>query len=268
MESTSRNESLKPWYESWFDSPYYDLLYGDRDELEAEDFLQRLLDYLDPLRGAKMLDLACGKGRYSRFLATKGFQVVGLDLSANSIAAARRYEHKGLSFYQHDMRNLFRVNYFDYIFNFFTSFGYFEKEEDNLDVLHNVHKGLKKNGVFVLDYFNPHYVKKNLVAHETRIIKGVRFELERRIEGDFVVKDIRIEDKARSGEFQERVRLFNKESLLTMFLKEAFSADKVFGDYRLSPYDELGSPRLIFILKKTKHNGDDHWVGRTDILLD
>ena len=116
----------RDWFESWFGSPYYKVLYQNRDEYEAQEFVEKLVDYLQPMAGSKMLDIACGRGRHSRFLASKGFDVTGIDISFDSIAYAKQFEGDNLHFYQHDMRLPSWINYFDYAFNFFTSFGYLE----------------------------------------------------------------------------------------------------------------------------------------------
>ena len=148
------------WFKEWFDSPYYHLLYGAR----------------------TMLDLGCGKGRFAKYLAHKGFDVTGVDYSPQSIAFAKAFEQENLSFYTHDMRDVFRINYFDYVLNFFTSFGYFEKPKENERTLKNVYKNLKPNGVFIIDYFNSKYVLNNLVPNETKTICDVVFDISKKME--------------------------------------------------------------------------------------
>ena len=115
----------KTWFKDWFNSPYYHNLYFKRDENEAAAFIDNLVNYLSPAPGSKMLDVACGRGRHSIQLAAKGFDVTGIDLSEDSINYALQFEKDNLHFYQHDMRLPFRINYYDFAFNFFTSFGYF-----------------------------------------------------------------------------------------------------------------------------------------------
>ena len=124
---------LDTWFKDWFNSPYYHQLYAHRDEQEAANFIDKLVAHLQPTAGAKMLDVACGKGRHSMLLASNGFDVTGIDLSSESIAEALLSEDNHLHFYEHDMRLPFWVNYFDIAFNFFTSFGYFktQREHDN-----------------------------------------------------------------------------------------------------------------------------------------
>jgi len=134
----------KDWFSAWFDSPYYHTLYKSRDEEEAQNTLDNLLRALDLPEGAQILDLACGKGRHSRYLASKGFDVTGLDISDASITFARQFEHERLAFFQHDMRVPFRFNYFDAVMNMFTSFGYFETDRDHLLALSNIQTGLKR----------------------------------------------------------------------------------------------------------------------------
>ena len=80
------------WFASWFDSPYYHVLYKDRDDSEAADFMNRLTQYLHLHPTSKILDLACGKGRHSRYLSSLGYDVTGVDLSSQSITFAKKFE--------------------------------------------------------------------------------------------------------------------------------------------------------------------------------
>lgn len=240
------------WFENWFDTPYYHILYKDRNETEAEVFIDRLLAVLQLPKEASILDLACGKGRYSRHLANKGYKVTGIDLSQKSIQYARQFESKHLSFYTHDMRKLFRVNYYDYIFNFFTSFGYFKKESEDLKVLRNVKAGLKREGIFVLDFFNSSYVINHLTGKEQKTIEGIIFNLDKKVEGQRITKTIHIQDREQSFHFKETVRLFTLRDFERLFEQAGLNIIGSFGDYNLSPFDEQSSPRLIIIAQPNK----------------
>lgn len=240
------------WYKNWFDSPYYHLLYKDRDESEAEGFIDRLLETLAPRPGARVLDLACGRGRYSRHLADKGFEVTGIDLSVQSITFARQFERDNLSFFTHDMRWPFRTNYFDYIFNFFTSFGYFENEKDDIKTLRNAATGLRPGGVFVLDFFNSAYVASRLTGSEEKVIDGIRFKLHKRVAGRHVLKAIGFRDEGKDWHFEERVRLFMPEDFERLFSLAGLRIQKTYGDYRLQAFHRENSPRLIMVAQ-TQH---------------
>lgn len=244
METTTNSE----WFKSWFNSPYYHLLYKNRDEQEAKNFIDILLKELNPKPNAAILDLACGKGRYSRYLAKKGYYVTGLDIAEESIAFAQQFENEHLTFFQHDMRLPFRINYFDYIFNFFTSFGYFETEKDHLKTVVNIAKGLRPEGKFVLDFFNSNKVIHNLRHVEVKEVGSVVFHINRRVdEQGYILKNIQFEDKGEYHNFTERVRAFTLDDFEKLFAKAGLKIAKTFGCHELSPFDEDTSDRLILV---------------------
>ncbi|MBS1731298.1 MAG: methyltransferase domain-containing protein [Bacteroidetes bacterium] len=151
------------WFDSWFDSPYYELLYSKRDEWEARYFVQNLILWLKPKPQSLILDVGCGKGRYSKILADMDFRVTGIDISTSSLNIARKMENERLHFFKHDMRKPFLQNHFDYAFNFFTSFGYFNTLKEHHDALHSIVQSLKHQGILVIDYLNVDYAAKHLL---------------------------------------------------------------------------------------------------------
>ena len=108
------------WYASWFDTPYYHILYQERDDKEAELFMDALTSFLKLSKKAEILDLACGKGRHAKYLNELGYDVTGIDLSPSSIEFAKTLENKRLHFAVHDMCLPYPKK-FDAIFNLFTS---------------------------------------------------------------------------------------------------------------------------------------------------
>ncbi len=250
MENSDNNSC---WFESWFDSKYYHMLYSNRDTSEAEAFIGRIVDFLQPQPGARVLDLACGRGRHAVALHKKGLDVTGIDLSGQSILAAKNLESDGLSFFVHDMRHPFMVNYFDYTFNLFTSFGYFSNVRENEQVVKAVKSGLKKDGFFVIDFLNAELVRKMVEVNHEGINKvdGIDFHWKKRIENNVVLKDISFEAENIKHQFTESVQLLNLgdfQKLLIPF----FTIEHIFGDYHLENYDAATSPRLILVAKKNK----------------
>lgn len=242
----------KEWYQDWFDTTYYHLLYQHRDETEAASFIDRLVQVLNPDPDAFMLDLACGKGRHAMQLAQKGFDVTGLDLSFSSIESAKMEEHDRLHFFRHDMRQLFRTNYFDYVFNFFTSFGYFKNERENGLAISMMAQSLKSGGTLVLDYLNPASVIRDLKPKEIIERKNVSFQISRWYDEHFFYKKIIVQDHSvdQQFEFEEKVANISLEKFESFFSQHGLSMTNVYGDYLFNNYDKASAPRMLMFAKK------------------
>lgn len=240
----------KEWFSSWFDTSYYHILYKNRDYSEASLFIDNISDFLKLQVNSKCWDLCCGKGRHSIYLNKKGFNVIGTDLSEQSILEANKSANDRLEFYQHDMRKLFRANYFDVVFNVFTSFGYFEKQEDDLHVFDSVQKGLKSKGLFVFDYLNSEYVKSIMVECDSKTIDGITFNISKKIENNTIIKSIDFSDNGESFHFEERVKLFDKSYFENLAQECNLTILNTFGNYQLQEFDVNTSPRLILVLEK------------------
>ncbi len=242
----------KTWFKDWFNSPYYHLLYQHRDDTEALEFIGRMIGFLQPGKNARMLDVACGKGRHSKALADMGFDVTGIDLSSESIAEARQYEADNLHFFEHDMRLPFRVNYFDYAFNLFTSFGYFRTEREHNNSIRTIASSLKNEGVLVIDYLNVHYTEDNLKKSEVLNRGDVIFHITRWHDEHHIYKQIQVEDKGHPLHhlYTEKVAKFSLGDFTDMLAYYNVQVQDVFGDYELGRYDVRRSPRMIIVAKK------------------
>ena len=239
------------WFKSWFNSPYYHILYNARNQEEAELFIDNLCNFLKPAPDSKMLDIACGKGRHSVYLNKKGFDVTGTDLSYASIRFAKKFENPTLQFFVHDMRNLFYINYSDFAFNLFTSFGYFDTDKDHINALKSFAKSLKKDGLLVMDYMNSDKIARNLVPNEVKVIGEITFTISRKIVDSKIIKSIAFSDKSQNFSFTEEVRAFRLTDFERLFAAAGLQISRTFGDYDLNPFDVNQSDRLIIICKKT-----------------
>ena len=244
--------SAVPWFKDWFNSPYYHQLYFQRDEAEAALFIDRLIDHLHPPAKAEMLDVACGKGRHSRYLAAKGFNVTGIDISEDSIKEAKEFERENLQFYLHDMRLPFRLHYFDYAFNFFTSFGYFATRREHDNSIRTIAQSIKPGGTFVLDYLNVHYAEDHLVHRSEKKVDNVNYFITKWFDETHFYKKIVVEDEDTDMpvEYTEKVSKFSLGDFTDMFAYQGLQIQEVFGDYQFSDYDVKKSPRLLMIASK------------------
>ncbi|MFZ4672148.1 MAG: class I SAM-dependent methyltransferase [Flavobacterium sp.] len=242
------NPNSNNWYTSWFDTPYYHILYKDRNYREAQIFMDNLTHYLNLPEKAKVLDLACGKGRHSIYLNQLGFNVIGADLSENSIVEANKNANETLHFVVHDKREPFQDK-FDAIFNLFTSFGYFEKEEDNIKTLISIKESLSEYGFAVIDFMNIYTVLENLIPNEIKEVDGITFHIKRYLLDGFIIKEIDFEDKGKKFHFTEKVRAYNLEDFQSMMDEAGIYLLDTFGDYKLKKFHKNTSERLIMIFK-------------------
>jgi SAM-dependent methyltransferase len=238
----------KQWYASWFDTPFYHILYKDRDHGEAQSFMDTLTHYLNLPEKAKILDLACGKGRHSMYLNTLGYDVTGADLSENSIAFAKQFENETLHFEVHDMCQPFNQK-FDAVFNLYTSFGYFEKEENNLNTIKAIKEDLNEYGFGVIDFMNSDYIVNHLIPEEIKTIENIEFHLKRYEKDGYIFKDIQFVYKKEEYHFLERVKAFTLNDFETLFEQADVHLLDVFGDYKLHKFDKNSSERLVMIFK-------------------
>ncbi|PQA94146.1 Methyltransferase domain-containing protein [Chryseobacterium piscicola] len=238
------------WFESWFDTPYYHILYSNRDYTEAENFITQLTAELQLPKNSEIIDLACGKGRHSVFLNKLGYKVLGLDLSKKSIEHNQQFENENLQFKVHDMRDTVAHSKVDAVFNLFTSFGYFDSQDDDRKVFKSVSDVLKSDGFFVLDYLNENYVRKTIVSDAEIQRGGIDFTISKKIEDQHIVKDIKFSADGQDFNFFEKVKLHTPDSIQKYAEDNGFERVKIWGDYQLNDFDAEVSPRCINLFKK------------------
>lgn len=240
------------WYQTWFDTPYYHILYQDRDVREAQFFIQNLIKHLRLTKTDNILDVACGRGRHALFLAAQGFNVTGIDLSPNSILYAQNEAAaKGINaqFYVHDMRKL-TYKKADVLLNLFTSIGYFGDKQDNTKTIEAFYDSLSSGGIAVIDFLHVPLVKKQLIADEVVIKGGITFTINRIFKDGWIEKNISFTDKGTHFSYQERVAALELHYFKEVFEKVGFTIEHIFGDYSLKPFLTASAERLILVARK------------------
>ena len=247
----NKNKSVKKneWFEDWFNSEYYHLLYQNRSQNEADLFIKNTVQKLKLDADASVLDLGCGKGRHALKMSSFFNTVHGLDLSENNIKIANSNKKDNMKFFIGDMRNFNHTTTYDYVFNLFTSFGYFDTVEENLDVLKCIHRQLKKNGYLLVDFLNPNVIRNNEFISEKKHINDIYFNIEKRISDNYIVKNIQIKDRNKEFHFNEKVQLFDLNDFENMLSKTGYSIHSTFGNYSLESFHS-NSERLILWAQK------------------
>ena len=177
-----------------------------------------------------------------------GFNVIGADLSKNSILEAKQFENESLKFIEHDMRNPFKRSY-NAILNLFTSFGFFEDDSEDIAVLKNIKNGLKSNGIAIIDFMNVKKVISNLVAEEIQTIEGISFKINRYVKNGFIVKEINFHADGEHHTYYEKVKILDLPKIKTYLNSVEFKIKHTFGNYQLEDFNEETSDRLILVLE-------------------
>jgi SAM-dependent methyltransferase len=241
------------WFLSWFNSPYYQILYNHRNDEEAKQFIDKLITFLKPDENSSILDVACGRGRHANYLAEKGFKVIGTDIHEANIQFANKNAVNGASFYTQDMREGFMPGRFDLVLNLFTSFGYFDTDTDNQNALNSMAASLKTGGIFVMDFLNANLVRQKLVADETLEKEGVEFKIKRYLSNNIIHKEIEFSAKGKAQKFIEKVQALGREDLIKYIENAGLEILNDFGDYDLNAFEPDSSARLILIAQKKNH---------------
>lgn len=233
----------------WFGSEYYLKLYRNRNYDEARAFIDAIIAYLEPKSNANFIDIACGRGRHSVYLNSKGYNVLGVDASENSIIEAKKFENETLHFKIRNILDSFQdLGLFQIALNLFTSFGYFDTMQEHELGIKHFKQVLDKDGVLVIDYLNSNLTVNDLVANDEELIDGVTYKINRYVDQSKIIKEIQVLDQENVFNFKEQVWAFTLDDFDKMLQKSALKIDAVFGDYFLNPFDVYSSPRMILIV--------------------
>ena len=237
------------WFAEWFDTPFYHILYENRDYKEAQRFIDNLENYFSFRTTDHILDLACGKGRFAKYLNQRGYEVTGIDLSEQSIKEAKAFANMRLHFHAGDMRALPENKTYHYVLNMFTSFGYFNTEIENEKAIASMAAVLNLGGILVLDFLNTQRIITTLPQEFSKKNNGIEFHIRKDIKDSFIIKDISFEVNNEFYSFQERVMAISQEMFERYFEKNNLKIIKMVGNYSLEPYTKQ-SDRMIFIAQK------------------
>jgi len=246
LKNTVNNE----WFATWFNSPYYHLLYNTRNDAEAEQFITKLFTELKVPPGSKVLDAACGKGRHAKNMAKLGMDVNGIDLSVESIQAANACSNEHLHFEVWDIRETYLPGHFNYVMNLFSSFGYFDTDTEDLKVLQAFNSSLQPDGTLVIDFMNSEKVVKDLVPREIVNRGDVQFHITRKISAGHVLKQIDFLVDGELHSYTESVKLINLYKFRELLTMAGFEIKTIFGNYNLDTFKPSESPRLIIVAQK------------------
>jgi len=238
-------EEQKNWHQNWFNEDYLKL-YPHRNIEEAEHQIDFLIRAMGLSGSEKILDLGCGSGRHAIALANRGYSVVGIDASQYLIDIAneklKEVPNLPARFLTSDILKIGDQGVYDVVISMFTSFGYYDDDDENARIFGVVRNHLQRDGRFFFDYLHPYDVKKDLVEHEQVKLNGESVGIHRVIVDDQVIKTITFPDR----EYQEKVKLYTRDQIENMLSKYRLTVVDCWNDYEGNPWDEEGDRQIFF----------------------
>jgi len=238
--------------EDWFEHTFADLypiLYAHRSLEAAKPEAIFAIETLLLSEDERILDLCCGGGRHMYHLLKHIRRVTGLDYSKELLVEARTALGSQARLVRGDMRRLPFQNEFDAVCNFFTSFGYFADDKENVDVVRGIAKALRPAGKFFIDFMNRDHVATHVVPVSQRAIgeydiqdeRWIDVEAERLNKRTTIMKDGHVQNI-----LTESVRLYTAREFVEVLEAGNLKPQQLFGDYDGSPMDP-SRPRMIAI---------------------
>ena len=148
------------------------------------------------------------------------------------------------------MRREFKKDTFDFALNLFTSFGYFKTIEEHQAAINAMALNLKKQGYLIIDFMNVNKTLKDLVYNEEKKVDGIHFNITRKLNQNYIEKEIRFQHKKQNYIFKEKVMAFRLSELSNFVVNAKLKIVNIFGDYSFMKFNEETSDRVILICKK------------------
>ena len=246
---------MNEWFDNdsfWIET--YPFMFPEKRFQDTEEQIDNILQLIE-FKGTSILDLCCGPGRCSIALAKKGYFVTGVDktgfLLKKAIAQAK-VENLSIGWIKDDMRNFKHPDSYDLILSMFTSFGYFDDKNEDIEVLKNIFSNLKSGGKCLIDVMGKERIAKILqpTTSETlddgsmMVQKHRIFDDWTRIENEWIIVK---NGKAESFKFHHTV--YSGQELKNLFEKVGFVNTRLYGDLEGRPYGSEAQ-RLIIVGEK------------------
>jgi SAM-dependent methyltransferase len=227
----------------------YSFMFPDSSFASAREQVSQLIG-LSGIEGGRLLDMGCGPGRYAVPFAKRGFSVTGVDITPFLIEKARDYagaEGVEVELVEQDMRHFVRPETFDLALSMLTSFGYFDDEQENLDVLKNIYASLKPGGAFIFDTYGKEIIAR--VFQETssqKLPDGGVIVQRREVTHDWsqMENEWLVIREGQTRTFLLRHWIYSGREFKQLLAAAGFSDIRLFGDLDGKPYGR-DAARLI-----------------------
>lgn len=244
MHSFDTSNSKFPWYRQSF-GDLYPIVYAHRNSEAADREIRLMSQWIGLTPGHTVLDACCGDGRHLQSLLQLGCAGYGFDLSSELVIRAQSNSVTQNRVCRADIRNIPFAPVFDYVFNLFTSFGYFYDDRENQAALKQMVSCLKPEGTLILDHMNTGRIRRTLVEKSESRTGQYHIVQHRRFVGNRVQKRIEIQtSEDRTHVFNEDVRMFSPDEIIQLAGICGLIDISLHGSFCGSTFDER-SERMI-----------------------
>lgn len=244
------NTNQMPWYDRFFQLEY--LEFDDHPDTELE--IEFILERFEPEKNEKFLDVGCGYGRHVLPIAHRGYDITGVDRSETMLGRARENastESQEINLVRADMRDLPFTDVFDYCLSLFSSFGYFDLEDENFRVLQSISNALLPGGKFLIETANRDFVVRHLVATQIYRPEGMLLIEERQFNGlsSRSKVDVTVIQDSRQTLLHHSIRLYTFTELQMLLAAADLAPVSVWGDFQGGEYT-CDSPQMIVLAER------------------
>jgi SAM-dependent methyltransferase len=247
----------------WFDNDsfwreLYPFMFPAKRIADATEHVAKALALTKP-KGKSALDLCCGPGRCSLALATKGFSVTGVDKTRFLLGKARakaRAARLKIEWIHQDMRDFVRPGCYALVLSMFTSFGYFDDKQEDLQILQNIFTCLQPGGACLIEVLGKEHLARILQPTISTVMPDGTILVERheifddwtRVRNEWIL--IR---NGRAKCFKFHHTIYSGEELRDRLHRAGFANVTLYGNLDGDDYGP-NAERLIAVARKSSSN--------------
>ncbi len=244
------------WYsDEWFWKTYGPIMF-DQDRMNRSPYeARKIMDICSLKKGDTLFDCCCGMGRHSLELAANGLNVTGMDLSEGYLAIAREEAEKRnipVNLIHRDVREIDYEESFDTVINMFTSFGYFEDPDEDLDLLKKIYRSLKPGGTLFMEMWGKELLARDFEERTWFEREGIKILLEYSVDLNWTELTNRWlffkDDKMTEYEFSHRI--FSASEMGRLLWEAGFPVIEFYGNFEQAPYDNRAENLIIAARKE------------------
>ncbi len=240
------------WHKTMYNKDFAQLTLNSEEMLNiAKEQVDFILDVINAKRSLHILDIPCGTGRHAHEFSKQGHYVTGVDINQDCLSLAQS-KSSSVQFLEGNMKDLkaFHAS-FDLVCNLFTSFGYFESEQENLNVLRELKSCLTPSGFLVIEIIDRDYIETHFspTLFEENDFYTCTVNNHWRKDRIFSVHTLKNKKNNQLSHQEYSLRVYTQKELFKLFEKAKLNLIHCFADHRRTEFSKGKSARPFYFLQ-------------------